>query len=210
MFYSETPSKTLRFGDVLKGFLSTYPKVLAPSSANSNTNILDYQIYVSHPQFVVVMTPCCSIEDKMISLTPLIEVKSSFFSNENWSESLIKINEPMESRLHFSNSVWEKLPDLRKQKAVADGVAYCLLNFFIYDKNDLLPEYVIHQKDKSTVKTNYYMIDFRSTFKVSCDDITRDKQPMHLKALELSIGARDTLRNKVAKYFSRVPDEDRI
>ena len=70
-------------------------------------------------------------------------------------------------------------------------------------------------------RSGYYYIDFRYIAKVKCACIAHEeeKKPnyeallvkmLSTKILELSIEARSDLRNKLAFYFLRVPEEDLI
>jgi len=55
------------------------------------------------------------------------------------------------------------------------------------------------------------MIDFKQIVRVDCDKITSALQDvLKAKVLQLSIGSRSSLRDKLSKYFARVPDEDSV
>ena len=71
MFYNEEIGDKLRFGDVVKGYLSVIPKISMPfGKANIDFNI---------PQYSVVLEPCCEIGGGTIILTPLEEISKNFF-----------------------------------------------------------------------------------------------------------------------------------
>jgi hypothetical protein len=56
---------------------------------------------------------------------------------------------------------------------------------------------------------SHWMIDFKSIVRVECNAIERGKPPpTGMKFLQLSIRAREGLRQKLALYFARVPEED--
>jgi len=55
------------------------------------------------------------------------------------------------------------------------------------------------------------MLDFRRIYRVECEKVANPKQaPLETKILELSVVTRGELRDKLADYFGRIPDEDRI
>ena len=55
------------------------------------------------------------------------------------------------------------------------------------------------------------MIDFRNTYKLNYEKINPPKDaPLESKCLQLSIQARSELRDKIAWYYGRVPEEDKI
>ncbi len=63
-------------------------------------------------------------------------------------------------------------------------------------------------------EVRYYMIDFRAAYKLNCDKITRKRQdnqdiPIQ-KYLQLTVNARKKLRDKIAAYYSRIPEDDEI
>ena len=77
----------LRFGDVLKGYIAVTPSIKGPILKVSTLNE-GYNIDVNLPIFSAVLSPCCSIGHATISLTPLIEVRKSFFDNPYFAEDL--------------------------------------------------------------------------------------------------------------------------
>lgn len=205
MFYQEKMDKALRFGDVLKGY------VLAASSIEEPILNKDYKIDINLPALCVVLSPCCSIGEKTISLSPLIELRGSFFDNPYIAEDLIRINRKMEPQQSVSPQVWEeRFSPEEKQRRVEVGYAYAFVELFVYEKNDLFPKYTIHRR-QGNIETNYYMIDFRNSHKVSCEKIiTPENAPLESKVLQLSIRTRSELREKIADYYARIPKEDRV
>ena len=114
----------------------------------------------------------------------------------------------MQAEQSVSPNIWKNLPPEEKQKRLDVGYAYGFVDFFVYEKNDLFPRYTVNRKDEN-VETNYYMIDFRNIYKLSCDQIITPKDaPLESKCLQLSIKARSELRDKIANYYARVPKED--
>jgi hypothetical protein len=206
MFYAKEMDKALRFGDVLRGYPSTTPIIEEPMLKESSR----YNIDVDLPKFTVVMDPCCEIRNKTISLTPLIQVSRAFYDNPYFAKDLTRVNREMEPEQAVAPFVWEKLQPEEQQKRLAVGRSFALLNLFIYERHDLLPMYVIKRKDKEDIETNYYMIDFRNTYKLCCDKIiSPENSPFESKILQLSIETRSELRNKISKYYANVPLEDK-
>ena len=206
MFYQDEPDEALRFGDVLKGFILTSPNISEPAKPNET-----YSIDVYLPAFSIVMSPCCSIGDKMISLTPLIRLRNTFFNNPYLSEDLTRINREMEPEQTVPPDIWNsRLSHEEKQRRLGEGRGYAFLELFVYEKHDLFPEYTINRK-QGNIGTRYYMIDFRNTYKVNCQSlITPTNAPLDSKCLQLSIEARAEMRDKISYYYARVPKEDRL
>lgn len=208
MFYEKEMDKALRFGDVLRGYISTTPNIKEPMLATLNES---YNININMPVFSVVISPCCSIGDKLISLTPLIELRNTFFNNPYFSDDLTRMNRKMEPEQAVPPHVWNGLPFEEKQRRLEEGYEYSLLELFIYEQNDLFPKYTIHMRQAENIETNYYMIDFRNTYKLNCEKIiTPENSPLKSKCLQLSIQARSELRDKIAYYYARIPKEDKI
>jgi len=214
MFYEKDIDNALRFGDVLKGYIAITPNIKSPILIQSDLNE-GYNINVNLPVFSVIISPCCSIGDDIISLTPLIEVRNTFFNNPYFKEDLTRINRKMEPQLAVPPYIWKSLPQEEKQRRVQEagkeGRAYAFLNIFIYEGCGLFPEYTVNIKQGGNIQTNYYMIDFRNTYKLYCDKIkSPEKAPLESKCLQLSLQARDELRNKISYYYARVPKEDSV
>ena len=194
----------LRFGDVLQGYIVAAANIDEP---NSNNN---YKIDINLPTYCIIISPCCSIGNKMISLSPLIELNGAFLKNPYFAEDLTRINRKMEPQQAVAPKVWENFPEQEKEKRLKEGYAYAFLEFFVYDKNELFPNYTVHRKEEN-IETNYYMIDFRNTFKISCEKIITPKDaPLESKLLQLSIQSRSELRAKLANYYGKVPEEDML
>ncbi len=205
MFYQEDHSRSLRLGDVLEGYLSVYANVKPPSSLRRC--IPSYEITVSNPQFVVVMTPCCSIDKKRLSLAPLENVISPLLQNDNIKNNLVLINKEIDPQLAVPPKAFAQLPDDKKNELLARGKSFTFNNIFIYEKHNSLLEYFVPLKT-GREKTGFYMVDFTKMFTVNCDQVVRGNHPMDTKILELTPSTRGNLRVKLAKYFSRIPEED--
>jgi len=84
------------------------------------------------------------------------------------------------------------------------------LNLFIYENADIFQEYTLKRKGQEKITTNYYMIDFRNTYKICCKEIiSPEKAPLKSKVLQLSPETRAELTNKLLKYYERIHLEDK-
>lgn len=210
MFYDDKPQDRLRFGDVVGGLILSHCQGYAPSrSAKPDV----YDIKVNHPQFVAVLTPCCTIENRsgnMLTLSPLHEINPTYyFTNSYLREDLTRMNREMTIQEAVGPEMWKKMSDEdRAQRLISDpGRSLFLLNEFVYDKHDLLPEYESKYK-KERAELNSYMIDFREIYKVQFD--IKSTAPSAIKYLQLSVQARAELRDKLSQYFGRSPEEEQI
>jgi len=211
MFYAYEPSPVLRFGDVVKGYVSTdlvitEPILSYPSLGNN------YKIEIEVPKYSVILTPCCSIGKSTICVAPFIKVLGDFLKNSYFTEDLTRINRPLLPNQLMSTEDWDKLTPERQEQIINAGEEYPLLQYFVYAEHDLFDKYLLRGHEIS-----YYMIDFKNVQKIKCSKIQRpeprkplDKAIIGSKILELSIEARRDLREKIAYFFSRVPDEDRL
>lgn len=208
MFYEEHMDNALRFGDIIKGFVLATPDIKQPFIGTIN-NL--YKIDIEIPIYSVVLSPCCSIGDKMISLSPLINLYGTFFNNPFFVDDLTLINKKMKPEYAFPPDVWERMPGEKKQEYLAQGdEVYAFVELFIYKNHDLLPSYTINRR-QGNIETNYYMIDFRNIYKLKCDRIIKpDNAPLESKCLQLTIQSRSDLRDKISAYFARIPLEDQM
>lgn len=209
MFYSARKDPFLRFGDVVKGYVSVPIMIKKPISRLTDMQTLG-SITLEVPEFSVVVTPCCSIEDHMLCVTPLIKIRHDFFKNSHFVEDFTIINREIEPEYCYPPEVWETLNPEEKEIAKGKSKPYTLLNLFIYEKHDILPIYNLRGND-----TNYYMIDFRNVHTIKCDMIKRassmgqeEAEITESKCIQLSEETREELRNKMAFYYGRVPEED--
>jgi hypothetical protein len=205
MFYNDSIDPVLRFGDVLKGFIVVTPVIPEPFFSMPHS---DYKITVQCPDFSVVMSPCCSISENTISLTPLVKVMVKFFDNPFFAQDLTRINNPMAFKDSIPPAAWDQIPEETKRLRVEKGVDYALKEFFIYEAND---HFVKYNFEEQGVGTNYYMIDFGNIHKISSRNFKPLKEAaLKAKCCQLSVETRDQLRKKVAHYFERIPDEDKV
>ena len=210
MFYAEETDNYLRFGDVVRGYILPNTTIKEPIlSFKSESH--NYTIDVEMP-YSVVLTPCCSIGESTISLTPLIKVRSNFFKNPYFAEDLTRINRKMEPQQAHSPGEWKNFSLEEQQRYLAEGINYALLNLFIYDENEIFKKYTLRKRE-----ITYYMINFKGTYTMKCAMIKRpeelkpeDAPIIESKVLQLSIQARSELRDKIVYYYSRIPEEDEI
>jgi hypothetical protein len=208
MFYESEPNRALRFGDILQGF------VLVESNILDLNDRRRFEISVDTPSYCVVITPCCSIGNKELSITPLKQLWPSFYDNQYFVEDFTRINRTMKPEEAVSAEIWSKFPQEEKERRLLEKEGYAVKEAFIYEQHDLLPNYdlvLFKNKMKKTVNTNYYMIDYRDIKKIHCDRINSAKDsPYYLKILELTVQTRRDLRQKIGEYFNRVAPEDSL
>lgn len=211
MFYRDGLGNELRFGDIVKGFVLTNAVLI---KTHWNTPNPPYDINVLTPQFAVIMTPCCSIEDKTIAATPLIPIRISFFDNPYLAEDLTRVNRIMTPQQSVSPQVWSKLSTEEQQRRISEGVTYAHANLFIYAEHEILPKYTLSRKrgnETEEIITGYYMVDFKNIVKINCDRIVSpSNSPTECRSLELNVETRDELRAKLGWYYSRPTKEDQV
>jgi len=206
MFYESEPQAVLRFGDVVRGYVLSAPQIDSPGTSPP----VRYRVEVHSPKFAVIMSPCCSIGDGTLAISPLIEVRPQFFWNPYFAENLTNINRPMPAEKAVWPDEWAKLTPEDKQKRMSDGDAYALVEYFIYAPHDLLPPYAVKCPGGSS-ETGCYMLDFRRICRIECNKIVKPEQaPLETKVLQISIETRGELRDKLAWYFGRTPKEDML
>lgn len=207
-FYLNAPDQGFRFGDVLKGFPISAPNFSNPPLTNENMN---FNIEVQVPSYCVILSPCCSIAEETISLSPLMKVYQTFFKNEYFAADLTRINRLVAPEKSIPAFPWDKLSPEKKQEKLDVGMAYTFLDKFIYKEYDIFREYEINRRSEGNIFTRYYMIDFKNTFRVNCSNIKNPNNvPIESKCLQLTIETRAELRDKISFYYARVPDEDKI
>jgi len=120
--------------------------------------------------------------------------------------------QPLHQRLRPRVSEVDHANRERKEKLQAQGMSYAFVDCFIYERHDLLETYTLDLKPPAKAITiGYYMVDFKDIFRVNCAKINRNaKAPDGMKILQLDVLTRQSLRNKLASYFGREPEEDRL
>lgn len=210
-FYEEHDlDQAFRFGDVVQGFVSCCSKQDEFSFTSNPKLDLEYDINIFHSGYSVILTPCCSIGDKTITLCRLQTILPGFLNNDYLKIDLTNINRPMTVEQSIPPLIWEKLPDIEKQRRldIQSQEGFAFVEYFVYKDHSLLPKYKIKTPD-GEIDIGFYMIDFRRSYRVNSNKIPNAKQaPLELKVLQLSIQARQELRDKLAAYYTRVPQED--
>jgi len=199
VFYSPDIGSTFRMGDIVRGFVLGTACQSEPS-----VGVCDYQVNLRSPNFAVILTPCCSMGDKTLTLAPLVRINPKWRENPYFSSDLTNINREMLPEQTMSPATWQKLGDNERKRRLERGRGYALVEWFIFPPHPTLGTYTL--KDTTF---GYFAIDFRSAHRVECEAVVSTKQvPITAKVLELEIGMRNELRNKVSFYYGRVPQED--
>jgi len=203
-FYEDSPESALRFGDVVAGFQFATPQAHNPSRERQN----DWAIAVSSPAYAVVVTPCCSIEQRAFALAPLVQIRPSFLKNEYLAEDLTRINQKVAPEQSVPRDGWEKLPFERRQSLIAKGPSYVFIDCFVYEEHALLCKYTLQRKG-GPVEAGHYMVDFKSICRVDCNLVDREQPaPPGTKILQLSVWTRQAMREKLSYYYGRPAEED--
>ncbi len=209
MFYERKIDKVFRFGDVVRGFASSTP-ILTEPLLNGDTS--PYKIEVCSSRLSAILSPCCSIDKGILALAPLQSILPSFYQNPWWVEDFTRLNRKMPADKSVSPNTWATMPPYVKEKDFdleEDGYAFD--DFFVYEENLSLPEYTVNIPNADNQQTRYYMIDFKTAYRINCDKIKRGKEhPIDAKLLQLSKESRADLRNKIVAYFARIPVEDQV
>lgn len=212
MFYeNEFTLDSLRFGDIIEGYVKSLPILDIPISESSKKEYR-YHIESSFPKFSIIMTPCCNIENQLISLSPLIQIPANLFKNPYFVEDFTILNKEMEPQFAVSPYIWEKkfTKNMRQEKS-NQGKGYAFNYYFVYEENVLFPEYEVELRNKKYL-TRSYLVDFRYIYPLKCDKITKEKIDetiLKSKCLELTIFTREALRDKLANYYGRPAPEDK-
>lgn len=206
MFYvdSSQMEQTLRFGDVIQGFPICFSIIDSPSSQ------APFHINVSTSTFAVVLSPCCSIADRLLAVAPFQQLPGSIFSNEYLAEDPTRINIKIPAEKSVPVAAWEKMPAGERTNRLAKGEAFVFLDLFVYAPSDLFQEYTINRRN-GNINTRHYSIDFRTSSRISCGLIKNPNySPGASKVLQLSIETRELLRKKITSFYGRIPDEERM
>ena len=189
MFYKKRKSRTLRFGDVLKGYCLANT-VLEKPALDRRFN--GYDIVVDFPLFSVVMSPCCQIERGTVALSPLTQIRNAFFDNPYLAMDFTRINRMMTSQQSIPPKAWKAMSLTERQKREAKGLQYAFPYLFVFEKNVKLPEYTLKRPQRN-IKTGYYMVDFKNITKINCKEIKKPPEEALLKSkiLELSVSLND-------------------
>ena len=200
MFYEEKPDKAFRFGDIISGCIVASPKIKKPILDNQNH---EYILNIALSQYSAILSPSCSIGERKISLTPLMNVRKSFFENDYFKKDLTRLNRPMERKFTHNPKKHSKNGELKGNGNVATDLVYSFVELFIYDQHEKLSTYQI-RKGGINEDIRYYMIDFRNIYKLDCDAIEKaESVPLESKILQLSNASRCELIQKLNQYYLR-------
>ena len=202
-FYEAARHNALRLGDIVSGFTIgtvNLPKVLAD----------EYSVDLERPR-AAIMTPCCSIGERTILLSPLKKIHKRLLETPYLREDLTNLNRPMTRVQGFSP---DRLKRLREDERIAiEADTRKVLGFveiFVYAPHDLLPTYEC-KIGRTTVPVGHYMIDFREIHRIKCNEIqSAENSPLNSKLLQISRTSREQLRTKLANYFGRSAPEDEV
>jgi len=210
-FYTSSPADCLRLGDVVSGFPIATPKSdRLVEGEGTPRNLI---ISVDRPKYLVVMTPCCSIEKGAVVLAPLGKLHHGFFQNPYFAEDFTRLNRKVPPKNSLPPLAWENLSPEEKAARLNEDAGYVLLEYFVYEPHGFLPRYRV-KKDKTEWETGHYMVDFKTMYRFECKMIRRENQNTRVpegcnKLLQLTAPARNELRHKFTYFFSRIPEEDR-
>jgi len=205
-FYESATDQAFRFGDVVTGFILATPFLKEPQAPPPD----EYRLGVNCPRYAAVLSPCCSIGESTILLSPFLPVRTKWLNNPYLIEDLTRINREMTAQQSMPPAKWLDLDETERIERANSNLGYAELPFFVYDENPLLAMYFPKPPD-TTRELRHYMIDFRKLYRVDCPAIKSPTDcPFSVKILQLSIPARRELRDKLAYFFGRTPEEDSI
>lgn len=205
MFYSQNISNALRMGDIVQGFI-----LGAAHQQEPKTSPHDYQVSLRSPLFSVILTPCCSIGERTLTLAPLVVINPKWLDNTYFAADLTNINREMNPEQTVSPEVWQKLPEVERTRRLEESRAYALVEWFVFPPHPALGTYKV-KRGGAEIEVDHFAIDFRSAHRVECEAVVNTKQvPIAAKVLELGVEGRTELRNKLSGYFGRVPQEDAV
>jgi len=208
MFYSESFSRAYRLGDIITG----YTEIVPVYALNKKSAELSLSISVIPSDMFVILTPCCSIEQQIVNIAPLKKIDSRFLSSDFLVEDFLLINQPITRREALGGLVFNKLTPEEKLEFENMPPEYSYLDKFIYAEHHFLKEYSVTKSfgkgDIKTVATGKHMVSFKDAGKIQCNLFERKKE-VYQKIAELSPLTRQKLRDKMAHYYSRIPEEDR-
>ena len=225
MFYADGISNKLRFGDIVKGFLSTYPILKSPLIENVQPYTIEIDTELS-----VVLDPCCSIGNGTISISPLIRTQAYLWDNPHLFADITKINRKSTPQDLMQPIRWNRCTDEEKTQFINTKADYGYKNLFIYIDNPIFGEYEITRKNKFNeiidlntqlpkydmvnnvfkFNTRCHMIDFKNIRHINCRKILESKKDidnavLNSIVLQLLDETRNDLRLKMGDYFARKP-----
>ena len=199
MFYKIPFDQIIRQGDIIKGLSS--PRIIVYKLLTGK-NVFGGD---SDPCFsidmrfncVVVMTPCCTIQKAdYITLCPLYPVSNKFRSNPYLAEDPTRINTIVPPEKCIPPKGWEGLPDEEKQKRLQKGSVFVFQSNFVFKKFE-------------SIFGDDMFIDFNDTFSIRRKDLGNNNEKLlPAKILQLTNDTRASLRQKLIKYYDRIPEEE--
>jgi len=203
-FYESAPDLAFRFGDVVTGFILATPFLKEPQAPPPD----EYRLGVSCPRYAAVLSPCCSIGNSTILLSPFLSIRTKWLNNPYLIQDLTRINREMTAQQSMPPAKWLDLDETERIERANSKPGYAELPFFVNDENPLLAMYFPESPETRELR-HYHMIDFRKLYRVDCPAIRSPTDcPLSVKILQLSIQARQELRDKLAYFFGRKPLED--
>lgn len=194
----------LRLGDIIDGFSYFMPEF--EDFVNKKT---DFKIEVKVIQYFAVLTPCCSIEDKVIILVPLKKLDANLLKNPYYEEDFTRINRPFSPKFSIPPDIWkDRLTDEKRNEILQQEPTYQFMEKFVFGEHEKLDQYTLSFKNTKSISTKYYWVDFKDAFTISCNKIQRGNS--YEKLLQLKINKRHELREKLAWFYSRIPIEDEL
>jgi len=207
MFYSESFSSAYRMGDIISGYTEIVP-VYTQTRASYE---FDLSISIIPSDMFVILTPCCSIENKTVNIAPLKKLDSRFLSSDQLILDFTIINMPISKRIALGEAAFSKLPEHEKLELENAPLGYEYIDKFVYDDHSCLKTYKLEKKRSKeeliSVATGKYMISFKDVVKIQSILFERHNENC-AKVAELTAMARSKLRDKLTYYYSRIPDED--
>ena len=208
MFYDQTMDGVFRFGDIVRGFPRSTPVLAGPLLDDCTA---PYKIEVQSSCLSVILTPCCSIDKGTLSLAPLCQILRSFYQDPWHREDLTRVNRKMPAEKSVPPHAWrDMLQDVMERELDLERDSWAFEDFFVYEQHDLLPEYILNVRGGDNPRTRFYMVDFKTAYRIDCAEIKRNQHPVEAKVLQLSRETRAELREKIAAYFERTPAEDQL
>ena len=222
--YREADFTELRFGDVLQGFPLSSSNIQFPITKLNE----GYDISTIIPEYCVVLDPCCSIGEGMISLTPLKQISTNLIDNPHLRADLTLINKEISSLEITHPQRWNQLSPAKKLDNMNKKASLGYYYNFIYEPHGLLKEYKLpftHRFEQAldndelpyfkriredwTYEDSHYMINFKEIYHLECKKIKKvggkvsDAEILSAKRLELSDEARKAFKYKFHIYIER-------
>lgn len=202
-FFADQLDPEFRLGDIID-----FRTAIALSSVDL-AHSKKWQISLTPCRFVVILTPCCSIEREWMLVAPLEEIRLSFLENDYFAEDLLRINKLVPPEHHLPRQAWDRLDDAQRQERRMKGPDYVVREVFLYKPHVLLPSYKLKGRGGAETTQDHYLVNFKQAFPIQSPAISRNANcPAGLKMLELSAIARRDLREKLGNFYSRAAEED--